>query len=239
MKKFLWGMLVAAGAAVGYAVYRKRSSGYRTFVLPEGYAGTFRGDIALDKGPWSPMTLYKPLNNIREPGKRYMVRVYSHGAEAWVEGFWRGETGNNAGKLEVDRVVSADRVMPVVPFDLQVPKASNPIYDNYLEETKWSTLHPTAISEIPWGIEEVGLRPKVSAPARFALREVNEHGNAVLFVQGKVLADDSPLWPKEEGSPDKDRVLLSVDKIVRAVRGQGEVSLPPAFVVPIEQLVAV
>lgn len=239
-------LLVGAGilGLLGYAFYRgTRPAFYKTLVAPPaGGSDKYQRmsvEVPEGEGPWFPDKLSKPENGLREPGKRYMARIHSYestgGGNAIVEGYWKGDASSNkvAGKLHVDRVIDAQVKRPTVPFDLLVPPSSGSLDNDYLETTRWASMHATSVGESP----RVGRKPKVGSTVRYAMRERNPLGVAVIVLAGKVLREDSPYWPKDEGEPDEERVLVSADDIARSVRGGGQISLPAAFVIPVENLI--
>lgn len=156
-------------------------------------------------------------------------------ATAVVEGYWKGDESTNRlpGTLRVDRVIRATERRPIVPFDLTVPPSATTLNNDYLETTRWQSLHATSVGESP----REGKKPKVGATVRYAMRERNSLGNAVIVLEGKVLNEASAYWPKDEGEPDASRVLVGADEIVKSLRGGGEISLPSAFVVPVDNLI--
>lgn len=243
MSELRWIIGVGAGIAVfGYAIRKGMESvRYKTIAAPSN-ASFERMSIELPEstGPWFPDRLPKPDNGLREAGRRYMARVTCHAAsgpdgDAIVEGYWKGNESTNkiAGVLRVNRVISASGLRPALPFDLLVPPSKSSLDNDYLETVRWQSLHATGVSESP----RYGKKPKVGTTVRYAMKERNSLGNAVVVLIGKVLNEASAYWPKDEGTPDDERVLVGVDDIVRSVRGGGEIALPSAFVIPVENLI--
>jgi hypothetical protein len=240
-KKLLLG---AAAAGLGYGIYRAtRPYFLKTLTAPppvdRGLGARGEALITRSAGPWSVYAMVEPENGLRVPGKRYMASIRSRTdeADAIVEGTWKGDASTNrlAGALRVDRVVKGGKVQPKVPFELAIPASKTTLNNDYLQETRWRPLHPTSVGESP----REGGRPKVDTVVRYALREGNPLGNLVVVLEGRVLDPTSSYWPEDEGEPDEGRVLVAADDIVRTVRGEGgEVRLPPAFVVAVEDLIA-
>lgn len=235
MIRWLLGALGLGGA--GYLIYRGQkspSSGPSIFarfnVTPEG----------VSPGPWRANKLSgKTDNGLREKGQRYMVTISTPGLmdDAVVEGLWTAEdsANNKPGVLKVDRLVYQIRgKAPPLPFKLEIPPSKRALENDYLEATRWEAAHPTSVSERA----HAGGKPAPGTKIRYVMRERNTLGHAVVVLSGKVLADDSSYWPKDEGSPDDERVLVSADNIERAVRGGTNIGLPPAFVVPVDHLIS-
>ena len=226
---------------VGYVFYKgTRPVLYKTLTVPSAEKfSRMSVEVPESTGPWFPDKLLTPENGLREVGKRYMARIHTYesggGGNAIVEGYWKGDASSNkvAGKLYVDRVIDAQVKRPTVPFELLVPPSTRSIDNDFLETTRWSSMHPTSVGESA----RLGKKPKVGTEVRYAMRERNPLGNAVIVLSGKVLREDSAYWPKDEGEPDSERVLVSADDIMRSVRGGGQISLPAAFVIPVENLI--
>lgn len=248
----LWVKILSAlgfGGAAAYAAHRwvkKRDEGTPNEVIfPLGKYTVFETENVPPSSGWKIDMLDKPHNGMREKGKRYMARIsrLAGGGSAVVEGTWRDEDSPNNVPLmlKIDRVVSIKGSAfggtpepPAVPFMLRVPESNHRLENDYLEGVRWESLHPSSVSA---PARSTG-KPKPGTVVRYAMRESNSLGDAVIVIEGQVMPDDSAYWPKNEGSPDSERVLVSAPDIVRTVRGRGSIALPPVFVVPVENLFA-
>ncbi len=217
---------------------RKTSFTTLRFSAP-GPRGSTLSDAPTSPGPWSVESRTTPENGVPEIGKRYFVAL-SNSNGVWVraEGVWQGPESNlKPGTMKVDRVVEVqasygDKVQPTLPLTITVPASKLALFNNYVQRTVWEPIHPTSVGEVAYE----GKKPKPGTKVVYAMRE-RAPGVAVAVLSGSVLADDSKYWPEDEGAPDKDRVLVGVESLERAVRGGGDVPLPSAFVVPVDHLI--
>lgn len=246
MKTYQKVLLGLAVGGAGFAAYRVMyPPKYRVLAAPAAPGARMSLEVPSSAGPWRASRLYDKAKNdferkdngLREKGKRYAVTVRSDKGSADVEGYWKGGSSNKVpGVLRVTRVLSATTVRPEVPFDLEVPASASSENSDYLETSRWGSIHASSVSEEA----REGNKPKAGAPVMYAMRERNQLGNAVLVLKGKALADDSSYWPEDDVDPSSAVVLCTVDDVVRTVRGSGgDVPLPSVFVVPVENLIHV
>jgi len=197
-----------------------------------------QGEYTTHAGPWRAAALPDTVNMAPRKGGRYMAIATGAGGSVTLEGVLvtDANTNNVPLSLRVDRVVKvrSGSYVPKVPFTLSIPASENSIFAEYLDPTRWASIHATSVSESP----REGSKPAPGKKVRFAMRERNQLGNSVVVIDGYAMSDGSKDWPKEAGEPDDEHVLVSTDSVVRAVRGDENVSLPPVFVVPVENLIA-
>jgi hypothetical protein len=248
-----WYAAIATALGFGgfYALERKKlpklalpsfggGSTFKRFQFsPVGARGSTLSDAPTSAGPWRVETRTASENGVPEIGKRYFVSVSNpNGVYVRAEGVWQGPESNlKPGKLKIDRVVEVsapygNKVQPSLPMEIAVPPSKLALFNDYMQRTVWESIHPTSVGETAYE----GKKPKPGTKVVYAMRE-RAPGVAVAVLSGKALAEDSKYWPEDEGTPDKDRVLVGVENLDRAVRGGGEIPLPSAFVVPVEHLI--
>lgn len=206
--------------------------------------------VPTSKGPWYAMASGLRSALVPQKGKRYLAKVTAMGyspvywiTEAVVEGTWTGlEDNTKPGALRVGKVLSAKGgpngkfFAPEVPFTLEIPPTFESSTGNttnlYLVEDKWDVLHPTSVGESAYS----DIKPPVGTFVLYAMKQ-REPGDGVVVFSGRVVPDSSSYWPKDAGAPGKDRVLVSVDGIDRVVRGTKDVSMPSAFVIPVDHII--
>lgn len=233
---------IAAGAGalgvLGYLFYRgtrpasAATSRLAGTPLPGGTTdspGFARFEVAPSGTKWRVIALSQPTNMMPAKGQRYMARVKSEGMflkDVVVEGTLEGTLANTLPMtLRVTRVVAAppDVQVPSVPFSLNLPPGDNINFHPYIEPTRWTSLHASSVSEDP--NEKI---PPVGARVKYAMRESNPMGNAVVVIEGRVMSVDH----------DEEEIVVSADDVSRVIRGDRNVGLPGTFTIPMENLVA-